>query len=342
MAVPAPSSPRSLRTAPPPVSRGGIGLAQGRYGVRGNIELVLCDDRDGLWVLWFNSDPQDTSPEPGGPPPGEWSGALRFATGRRYDEVGVVQSRHGPHHLELLARSGDTTHRLRWSPEAAFTAEQPPPTGPARTADTAETANGSPWTGVLTKDGEPRLLRADTTAYPRLTWADETTAHQLPTDDRWTAMTLVADTDTDSAGAGPGTGADTERPAVVLVGDREGICLSPTGETHPLPAGTLVAAAAAADGTRLYLWSEGPWLDVLAPGSPGRTRRLSLPGSGEVTALAATSLSHEPGSTDLVVRRGGHLWHLRDTGREDAVTATELISRLTPAPGDGPHSVHRG
>lgn len=132
MALPPPSSPRTLRTAPPPASRGGVGLAQGRYGIRGNLEFVLCDEQDGLWVLWFNSDPQETSPAPGGPPPGEWSGALRFATGRRYDEVAVLQSRHGPHHLELIARSDATTHRLRWSPEAAFTTEQPPPSPPAR------------------------------------------------------------------------------------------------------------------------------------------------------------------------------------------------------------------
>ncbi|MEV8313519.1 hypothetical protein AB0Q95_05035 [Streptomyces sp. NPDC059900] len=341
MAVPPSSSPRPLRTAPPPASRGGIGLAQGCYGLRGNLELVLCDEQDGLWVLWFNSDPQDTAPEPGGPPPGEWSGALRFATGRRYDEVGVLQSRHGPHHLELLTRSSDSAYRLRWSPEQAFTAEQPPPSTPARAVGTAETENGTLWTGILTEDGRPRLLRADTTAYPRLTWADDTPAAELPTDDRWTAMTLAA-----GAGAGPGPGsasnADAERPAAVLVGDREGICLSPTGATHPLPAATRVAAVAAEDGVRLYLWSEGPWLEVITPGSPGGTRRLPLPGSGEVTALAATSLSHEPGATDLVVRRGGHLWHLRDTGRKDAATATELTSRLTPAPGNGPQSVHRG
>ncbi|MEU6765086.1 hypothetical protein ABZ916_21445 [Streptomyces sp. NPDC046853] len=343
MAVPPSSSPRPLRAAPPPVSRGGIGLAQGRYGLRGNLELVLCDDQDGLWVLWFNSDPQDTSPEPGGPPPGEWSGALRFATGRRYDEVGVLQSRHGPHHLELLARSGDTTHRLRWSPEQAFTAEHPPPGAPARAIGTTETANGTLWTGVLAKDGRPRLLRADASAYPRLTWADDTPAAGLPADERWTAMALAAGPGTDAgAGAGTDAEADAERPAVVLVGDREGIFLSPTGETHPLPAAALAAAVTADDGVRLYLWSEGPWLEVLAPGSPGGTRRLPLPGSGEVTALAATPLSHEPDGTDLVVRRGGHLWHLRDTGREDAATAAELTSRLTPAPGNGPHSVHRG
>lgn len=329
MALPPPSSPRTLRTAPPPASRGGVGLAQGRYGIRGNLELVLCDEQDGLWVLWFNSDPQQTSPEPGGPPPGEWSGALRFATGRRYDEVAVLQSRHGPHHLELIARSDATTHRLRWSPEAEFTTEQPPPFPPVRAVDTAESANGTLWAGVLTRDGEPRLLRADTTAFPRLTWSDATPAQELPADGRWTTIALVPV-------------AHAQHPAVVLVGDREGLCLSPTGATHPLPASAAVAAVPADGGSRMYLWSEEAGLSVLAPGSTGAVRRLPLPGSGEVTALAATPLAHEPGTTDIVVRRGGLLWHLRDTGREDAVTATEVMSRLTPAPGKGPHPVHRG
>ncbi|MEU6844413.1 hypothetical protein ABZ930_21335 [Streptomyces sp. NPDC046716] len=320
----------SLRVASPPVSRGGIGLAQGRYGVRGNLELVLCDDQDGLWVLWFNGDPQDIAPEPGGPPPGEWSGALRFAPGHRYDEVGVLQSRHGPHHLELVARCGDTPHRLRWSPEAAFTTEPSPPSGPARAVTSAETTNGALWTGVLGTDGEPRVLRADPTAYPHLAWSDDTPAHALLTDSRWSAMALVAVR-------------DATRPGVVLSGDREGLYLSPTGETHPVPAGTIAAAVPDGDSARVYVWAEGTCLDVLTPGQPGRTRRLPLPGSGDVTAVAATPVSYEPGRTDLVVRRGGQLWHLRDHGAEGtAFTATALVSRLTPAPGAGPHPVHRG
>ncbi|MGW2339537.1 hypothetical protein [Streptomyces sp. NPDC001661] len=318
-----------LHTASPPASRGGIGLAQGRYGVRGNLELVLCDERDGLWVLWFNCDPRQTAPEPGGPPPGEWSGALRFAAGRRYDEVGVLQSRHGPHHLELIARAGDTPHRLRWSPEAAFTTEQPPPGAPARTVVSAETANGTLWSGALGTDGRPCLLRADTTSYPHLTWSEDTSAQALPADPRWTGLTLV-------------TVAEAARPGVVLFGHHEGIYLSPAGGTHPLPVGTVAAAVDTGDEARVYLWSEGPWVDILTPGHPGRARRLPLPGSGDVTALAATPISYEPGRTDLVVRRGGQLWHVRDGGPgADTFTATALMSRLTPAPGDGPHRVHR-
>ncbi|MFI7386224.1 hypothetical protein [Streptomyces sp. NPDC049813] len=333
MAAPPAPSLRPLRTAPPPSSRGGIGLAQGRYGLRGNLELVLCDAQDGLWVLWFNNDPPGTAPEPGGPPPGEWSGALRFATGRRYDEVTVVQSRHGPHHLELLARSGDAAHRLRWSPESAFTAEPPPPCGPARSVTVAETGDGTLWTASLTPDGALRTLRADASAYPRLTWTDATPSHPPPADTRWTRTALV-DGD-EAAGSRPGT---------VLVGDRDGVHLSPGAATTDLPAGSEVAAVAADGGARLYLWTAGPWLDVLVPGHPGRTRRLPLPGSGAVTALAATSLPHEPGCVDLVVRRAGRLWHLRDTGDENVAVATELVSRLTPAPADTdtPRPVHRG
>ena len=38
---------------------GPVGLAQGVYGARGNLELVACDAHDGLWVFWFNADHED-------------------------------------------------------------------------------------------------------------------------------------------------------------------------------------------------------------------------------------------------------------------------------------------
>ncbi|MFE2374696.1 hypothetical protein [Streptomyces sp. NPDC059398] len=324
-AVPSPA----LRTAPPPASRGGIALAQGRYGVRGNLELLLCDEADGLWVLWFNSDPQGTEPEPGGPPPGEWSGALRFGAGRRYDSVEVVQSRHGSHHLEVLARSGSTPCRLRWSPEAAFTDEEPPPVGPARSVTAAETPDGTPWTGAVGEGGGARLLHADTTAYPRLAWSEAPlTALQLP-ESQWSAVLLV-----------PLPGG--ARPGVALLGPDGGRYAGPAGGAHPLPASEVGTAVAPGGVPRLYLWRrDAAVVDVVHPGRPTTDRRLVLPGTGEVTAIAATPLAHAPGRTDLVVRRGGRLWHLRDHGEDGPVAAAPLVSRLTRVTGDGEKPVHR-
>ncbi|MGC5395232.1 hypothetical protein ACPXCP_05700 [Streptomyces sp. DT20] len=321
--------PTPLRTALPPESRGGLGLTQGRYGARGNLELMLCDERDGLWVLWFNCDPETAAPDPGGPPPGEWSGGLRFATGHRYDEVTVVQSGHGPHHLEIVARSGATPHRLRWSPEAAFTVEAPPPGGAASSVAEAEGPDGVLWVGALGVDGVPRLFRADTTAYPRLTWREEPAAPSRRVDGLWNGMLLL-----------PGSGG--ERPGIVLTGAAAGTYLGPSGAPHPLPGAETAAAVTGPDGEPLvYLWTGGPWLDVLRPGHSGDGRRLPLPGSGRVTALAATALAHAEGSTDLVVRRGGQLWHLRDPGPGGTASATPVVSRLSATATGEPRPVHR-
>lgn len=39
----------------PPVT-GSVGITQGGYGDRGNLELVAPDPDDGFWVFWFNGD----------------------------------------------------------------------------------------------------------------------------------------------------------------------------------------------------------------------------------------------------------------------------------------------
>ncbi|MFF7331853.1 hypothetical protein [Streptomyces sp. NPDC008150] len=318
--------PALLRTADPPPGRGGIALAQGRYGLRGNVELLLCDASDGLWVLWFNSDPPGTEPEPSGPPPGEWSGALRFGTGRRYDDVQIVQSRHGPHHLEVYARSGTHLHRLRWSPEAAFTTEDPPPAGTVTTATAAETTDGTPWIAHLGTDRQARLLRADPSGHPRLAWsAPPGDASRLPAGN-WHTVLLT-----------PLPGSPV--PGVGLLGADGGTYVGPAGDSHRLPPARTGAVATAHDGPRFYLWTGGTALDVVHPGASGADRRLELPGEGPVTAIAATPLAHTEGRTDLVLRRGGRLWHLTDDGT-GAATSSPVVSRLTSGTNDGP--VHRG
>lgn len=321
--------PSDLRTAVPPANRGGLALAQGRYGVRGNLELLLCDEKDGLWVLWFNNDPDGTPPDAGGPPPDEWSGALRFGTGRRYDSADVVQSVHGPHHLEVLARSGTAAHRLRWSPAKAFTDEEAPPADPLSCATITETPDGTLWAALLEEGGTCRLLRADTGGYPYLSWSEAPPAvNPLPRGD-WSAVLLL-----------PLPGA--ARPGVALLGPSGGRYADPAGHTGPLPSGTVAAAVAPDGGPRFYLWHESDAVvDVVRPGRPAADRRLVLPGTGEVTALAATTLTHDASRTDLVVRRGGRLWHVRDHGADGPVDAAPLVSRLTKPADGGERPVHR-
>lgn len=105
----------------PPVA-GRPGLAQGRYGAQGNLELVAPAVDDGLWVGWFNSDPHDDRSTVRSR---SWSGALRFGRGRRYVSADVTQLDVGPDWLEVIALTdgGDLVRHV-WSPQSGFV-EQP-------------------------------------------------------------------------------------------------------------------------------------------------------------------------------------------------------------------------
>lgn len=114
-------STTSLRVGPDIATEGAVGLAQGAYGARGNLELVACDVADGLWVFWFNTDLEADPLETPAVPPGSWSAGLRFAVGCRYRDAQIVQSTLGPNHLEVLALddSGDL-QSWYWSPGPGF------------------------------------------------------------------------------------------------------------------------------------------------------------------------------------------------------------------------------
>lgn len=105
---------------------GAPSLVQGAYGARGNLELVSCDQTDGLWVFWFNSDlPTDPLATPD-VPPGSWSDGLRFATGERYVDAQILQSTLGADadgrgHLEVLALTAEgVLQSWYWSPGPGF------------------------------------------------------------------------------------------------------------------------------------------------------------------------------------------------------------------------------
>ena len=106
----------SLRSA----AAGRPALFQGRYGSRGNLELVTPAPDGGLVCCWFNSDP------PAGPvtepsvPAATWSDGLRFAGGTAYLAVAGLQTRRGPDWLEVVATHAGGLHRWTWSPGPGF------------------------------------------------------------------------------------------------------------------------------------------------------------------------------------------------------------------------------
>lgn len=142
-------------------------VTQGVYGERGNLELVACDARDGLWVFWFNSDPLGTPPS-GGVEPGRWSDGLAFAAGSRYIRADILQSTLGPDHLEVLALDdAGVLQSWYWSPGPGFQRrEGSVATGVGRFA--AEHRDGTLTVAV---DGpQPATWESDAAGYPNRIW----------------------------------------------------------------------------------------------------------------------------------------------------------------------------
>lgn len=158
---------------------GPVGLAQGVYGARGNLELVACDTHDGLWVFWFNADHEEdplTTPDV---PPGRWSSGLSFAAGARYVDAQIAQSTLGPDHLEVLALTGDgVLQSWFWSPGPGFV---------RRAADAAAGVAAfrlSHQEGTLTAaiertDGSTAMLTSGPEGYPSRSWRAQEGAPKL-------------------------------------------------------------------------------------------------------------------------------------------------------------------
>lgn len=146
-------------------------LAQGVYGDGGNLELVVPDTEDGIWVFWFNADAADAAYE--SVRPGTWSDGLRFADGDRWLDAWIVQSTLGPDHLEALAlRDNGAVVSWFWSPEHGFQRRD------AEVATGATAIALAHEAGVLVAtvrdaDGE-RHLRAGVEDYPARQWAAAT------------------------------------------------------------------------------------------------------------------------------------------------------------------------
>ncbi|QKW17772.1 hypothetical protein HUT16_00690 [Kitasatospora sp. NA04385] len=332
MPLPHPSPPVPGTTDVPfPPLRGLPSLTQSRYGLRGNFELVAPDAEDGLWVFWHNNDPADGPPPETGPPPGAWSGGLRFAAGHRFDDARIAQSVHGPDHLEVLARSGPQVHRYRWSPGPGFTHEGVLPVRAAGAVALAEDPLGTLHAAVPLPGGGVAHLTADPARYPVLDWR---TLRTVPTDGEAEAATLVPD---------PG------RPGAVhlLVQAGGAVHHVPPAAgppwTPPVP-GVAHTAFADRDGA-LHLITAGRdgRLRALRPGGAGGpVTDLPVTGcpAGHPVGLAATACSFAPGRADLVVLGPDGPSHLvRRYGPDGPWAASRARSRVRPAADGGP--VHR-
>ena len=205
----------SVLVGPDRATAGPASVVQGVYGSRGNLELIVPDAADGLWVFWLNADLPDDPPASADVPPGSWSAGLRFAEGARYREAVILQSAAGPDHLEVLALAADG--RLEswwWSPGPGFQRRGGEvATGVERVA--AEHDAGALRVTVGEKGGERHLL-SPADPYPERTW-HPTDAGPVLHDDG-TAHRLLGDAGID---ADPGT-------ARVAPSDRDGGALELT------------------------------------------------------------------------------------------------------------------
>ncbi|MET4780569.1 hypothetical protein [Glaciihabitans sp. UYNi722] len=169
------SAERSLGSLIPGADRSTVGaasLVQGVYGHRGNLELVVRDSVDGLWVFWFNAnlpgDPE-TDPEV---PAGHWSVGLRFARDARYTQAAIFQGVRGPNHLEVLALDdAGTLQSWYWSPEWAFRRRAENPASEVAAFSAAQQDDGALLIDLTERDGTLRLVVAGPNEYPSRTWA---------------------------------------------------------------------------------------------------------------------------------------------------------------------------
>lgn len=185
---------------------GRASVVQGVYGSRGNLELVVPDAADGIWVFWFNADLPGDPGASADVPPGTWSAGLRFAEGARYREAVILQSTLGPDHLEVLAvTDGGALESWWWSPGPGFqrrsgvVAEDV-----VRVA--AEHEGGSVRVSIEAASGAVRHLVSAADPYPDRTWRaaesgpglhDGSAAEHLLADEGITAV------DPDSASSAP-------------------------------------------------------------------------------------------------------------------------------------------
>lgn len=178
-----------IEVGPDRVTAGPVGLAQGVYGARGNLELVACDAVKGLWVFWFNADGTDDPQAAPDVPPGTWSAGLAFGDGIRYVDAQIAQSTLGPDHLEVLALTADhTLQSWYWSPGPGF---QRRPVDAARGVRRFRMMHeaGELHVAVQRTDGTSAIASSPTVGYPDRYWHER---QGSPTLDDGTVLTVLA------------------------------------------------------------------------------------------------------------------------------------------------------
>lgn len=149
---------------------GRASVVQGVYGSRGNLELVVPDAAEGLWVFWLNADLAGDPPATADVPPGAWSAGLRFAEGTRYREAVILQSTLGPDHLEVLAvTDGGALESWWWSPGPGFQ-RRPGAVAEEVVRVAAEHEGGSVRVSVEGASGAVRRLFSAADPYPERSW----------------------------------------------------------------------------------------------------------------------------------------------------------------------------
>lgn len=307
-----------LREAWPEVT-GRPGLAQGRYGAAGNLELVVPAVDGGLWVGWFNCDPVESY---SGAAIQRWSGALRFAHGHRYVSADVTQVDAGPAFLEVVAlTTGGILRRHVWSPEPGFV-DHGELTGEivSCSAVVQNPVDGSLQLAVAGLDGRVRILQASPgAAYPAMTFevVDPGIAGAVTVDAAW----------------------HDDHLDLVTVGGDELVHLWCAAW------GSADAAVCPAIAARLVVEPDGGRL-VVALGPTGRViaQRLGEPADEGIDLGVADALVAAPVRLDeradchVVTRRGRQLWHQRTVQARALARAIEAEVWVEPET----RTAHRG
>ncbi|UQX88222.1 hypothetical protein M6D93_18325 [Jatrophihabitans telluris] len=290
---------------PFPPTAGTPGLAQGSYGQRGNLELVIPDPLDGFWVFWFNADLDERH---AGAALGRWSGGLHVPTRSLLNRVSIAQVPFGPNFLEVATEGSDGRQRWYWTPTDGFVHDGPLPDGPSGNGPVA--VNDS-----LITVAADRCVVSGASNYPTLDWvADGPTIAGV----RSASIAALAGRVALAVVRSDGVGA-------LFVGDAPVVRIE--GDWREL----VVAGAAVrrSEGWQLVGIDQGGIVQLITVTDTDatmvveRVERAELGRPEPAAAVAATTSSLGEGTVEIVVRQADRLLHLRVSG------GTTQVSELT-------------
>ncbi len=314
----------------PPVA-GSLGIAQGRYGEFGNLELVAADPSNGFWVFWFNGDAVDNHV---GAAVGSWSGGLQVPTANAVDAVRISQVRFGPDFLEVVTRSGTSLRRWYWSPTHGFI-----DTGGLATVAPVDpaamiAAGARLHTLVAGSDGGVFHLRSETTSYPLASFS---LAGEIPVSGSVHSVDICAmDPNTEDLGAAIVAGS-----SLTMHSFHQGRWVreaSPTGRWRSAtvqvgPGGDLLVVGTSTAGKLAWATAAGQ------PGHRWRQRESSIDADAATAALSSLA----GGTLEVVWRKGPTIRHARVDPVELAhiplLEGPVIVSQVWAA--SGLSSVHR-